>query len=79
MGWPEIYTVHETSGTSGNPKSFFLTWGDWNRYADKYARASVSQNFTAKDRVVICASYGMKVGANTITLAALKIGMTISP
>jgi coenzyme F390 synthetase len=79
IGWPEVYTVHETSGTSGNPKSFFLTWEDWNRYADKYARAFVSQNFTAEDRVVICASYGMNVGANTMTLAALKIGMTIIP
>jgi phenylacetate-coenzyme A ligase PaaK-like adenylate-forming protein len=23
--WPDVYTIHETSGTSGNPKSFFLT------------------------------------------------------
>ncbi|HEX7515065.1 MAG TPA: coenzyme F390 synthetase, partial [archaeon] len=44
IGWPEVYTIHETSGTSGNPKSFFLTWEDWNRYAEKYARAFVSQN-----------------------------------
>jgi coenzyme F390 synthetase len=78
-GWPEVFTVHETSGTSGNPKSFFLTWEDWNRYADKYARTFVSQNFGAEDRVVVCASYGMNVGANTMTLAALKIGMTIIP
>ncbi len=31
------------------------------------------------DRVVVCASYGMNVGANTMTLAAQKIGMTIIP
>jgi phenylacetate-coenzyme A ligase PaaK-like adenylate-forming protein len=23
-GWEDIYTVHETSGTSGTPKTFFL-------------------------------------------------------
>lgn len=77
--WKDIFTIHETSGTSGTPKSFFLTWDDWNRYAEKYARAFVSQNFTSGDRVVVCASYGMNVGANTMTLAAQKIGMTIIP
>jgi coenzyme F390 synthetase len=77
--WDEIYTIHETSGTSGMPKAFFLTWEDWNRYAEKYARSFVSQNFGIGDRVVVCASYGMNVGANTMTLAAQRIGMTIIP
>ncbi|MDI9633808.1 MAG: coenzyme F390 synthetase [Methanolinea sp.] len=77
--WEEIFTVHETSGTSGTPKSFFLTWEDWMRYATKYARIFVSQGFGKGDRVVICTSYGMNVGANTMTLAAREIGMTIIP
>jgi coenzyme F390 synthetase len=77
--WDNIFTIHETSGTSGVPKSFFLTWDDWETYAEKYARAFVSQNFGAGDKVVVCASYGMNVGANTMTLAAQKIGMTIIP
>ncbi|MCK9152311.1 coenzyme F390 synthetase, partial [Methanobacterium alcaliphilum] len=77
--WKDIYTIHETSGTSGRPKSFFLTWDDWQRYAEKYARSFVSQGFGQGDRVVVCASYGMNVGANTMTLAAQKIGMTIIP
>ncbi|HML05624.1 MAG TPA: coenzyme F390 synthetase [Methanobacterium sp.] len=75
----EIYTIHETSGTSGTPKAFFLTWDDWNRYAEKYARSFTSQGFGKGDCVVVCASYGMNVGANTMTLAAQKIGMTIIP
>ena len=75
----EIFTIHETSGTSGTPKAFFLTWDDWNRYAEKYARSFTSQGFGQGDRVVVCASYGMNVGANTMTLAAQKIGMTIIP
>ncbi len=79
VSWDEIFTVHETSGTSGTPKSFFLTWEDWKRYAAKYARIFVSQGFGKGDRVVICASYGMNVGANTMTLAARDIGMTIIP
>ncbi len=79
ISWKDVYTIHETSGTSGVPKSFFLTWDDWQRYAEKYARAFVSQNFGAGDRVVICASYGMNVGANTMTLGAHKIGMSIIP
>lgn len=77
--WDDIYTIHETSGTSGVPKSFFLTWDDWNRYAEKYARAFVSQDFGQSDRVIVCASYGMNVGASTMTLAAGKIGMAIIP
>jgi coenzyme F390 synthetase len=77
--WNNVFTIHETSGTSGMPKSFFLTWEDWQRYSEKYARAFVSQNFGSGDRVVVCASYGMNVGANTMTLAAQKIGMTIIP
>ncbi len=74
-----VYTIHETSGTSGLAKTFFLTWEDWERYAEKYARFFVAQGFSASDRVAICASYGMNVGANTMTLAARDLGMTIIP
>jgi len=79
VNWKEVYTLHETSGTSGNPKTFFLTWEDWQRYAEKYARSFTSQGFGPGDRVVVCAAYGMNVGANTMTLAAKEIGMTIIP
>jgi len=79
VDWNQVFTIHETSGTSGYPKAFFLTWSDWERYAEKYARAFVSQGFSKGDRVVVCASYGMNIGANTMTLAANKIGMTIIP
>lgn len=77
--WDEVFTIHETSGTSGTPKSFFLTWDDWLRYAEKYARSFVSQGFSRGDRIIICASYGMNVGANTMTLAARDIRATIVP
>jgi len=79
VAWEKIFTIHETSGTTGTPKSFFLTWDDWLRYAEKYARSFVSQGFGRGDRIVICASYGMNVGANTMTLAARDIGMAIIP
>jgi coenzyme F390 synthetase len=79
IDWNKVFTIHETSGTSGSPKTLFFTWNDWKRYAEKYARAFVSQGFGKGDRVVVCASYGMNVGANTMTLAAKKIGMTIIP
>ncbi len=79
LDWDDIFTVHETSGTSGTPKSFFLTWDDWERFAEKYARSFVSQGFRKDDRVIVCASYGMNVGANTMTLAARNIGMTMIP
>ncbi|MFA6331584.1 MAG: coenzyme F390 synthetase [Methanoregula sp.] len=75
----DIFTIHETSGTSGTPKSFFLTWQEWERMAEKYARIFVSQGFGRGDRMVICASYGMNVGANTMTLAARDLGITIIP
>ena len=78
-GWGDVFTIQETSGTSGTPKSFFLTWDDWKRYAEKYSRSFVSQGFSAQDRVVVCASYGMNVGANTMTLAAHHIGMAVIP
>lgn len=77
--WSEIFSIQETSGTSGTPKGFFLTWEDWKRYAEKYCRSFVSQGFTRRDRIVICASYGMNVGANTMTIAAQRIGMGIIP
>lgn len=77
--WQNIFTLHETSGTSGTPKAFFLTWEDWERYAEKYARSFISQGFIPGDRVVICASYGMNIGANTMTLSAREIGMMIIP
>ncbi|MFP4655836.1 MAG: coenzyme F390 synthetase [Methanohalobium sp.] len=79
VDWKDVFTVHETSGTSGIPKSFFLTWEDWERYAEKYTRSFTSQGFGPDDRVVVCASYGMNVGANTMTLAARDIGMSIIP
>jgi coenzyme F390 synthetase len=33
----------------------------------------------SRDRVVVCATYGMNVGANTMTIAAERIGMGIIP
>ena len=77
--WSNVFSIQETSGTSGTPKGFFLTWDDWKRYAEKYARSFVSQGFSNKDRIVVCASYGMNVGANTMTIAARNIGMCIIP
>jgi coenzyme F390 synthetase len=79
VDWSSVFTLHETTGTSGMPKSFFLTWEDWERYAEKYSRIFVSQGFGPGDRVIVCASYGMNVGANMMTLAAREIGMTIIP
>ena len=77
--WSNIFSIQETSGTGGTPKGFFLTWEDWKRYAEKYCRSFVSQGFTSRDRIVVCASYGMNVGANTMTIAAQRIGMGIIP
>lgn len=77
--WPDVYTIHETSGTSGIPKSFFLTWDDWNRYAEKYARIFKSQDLSKGDKMTVCASYGMNIGANTMTLAAQKTSVTVIP
>lgn len=77
--WSNVFSIQETSGTSGTPKGFFLTWDDWKRYAEKYARSFVSQGFSSTDRIVVCASYGMNVGANTMTIAAQRIGMGIIP
>ncbi|HDR72985.1 MAG TPA: coenzyme F390 synthetase [Methanoculleus sp.] len=79
VDWNSIFSIHETSGTSGIPKAFFLTWGDWLRYAEKYARIFTSQGFGPDDRVVVCASYGMNVGANTMTLAARDVGFCVIP
>jgi coenzyme F390 synthetase len=78
-GWGDIFSIQETSGTSGTPKGFFLTWDDWKRYSEKYCRSFVSQGFSKNDRIVVCASYGMNVGANTMTVAAQRIGMGIIP
>jgi coenzyme F390 synthetase len=77
--WSNVFSIQETSGTSGMPKGFFLSWDDWKRYAEKYARSFVSQGFSNRDRIVVCASYGMNVGANTMTIAAQHIGMCIIP
>jgi coenzyme F390 synthetase len=75
----DIFTIHETSGTTGVPKAFFLTWEDWTRYAEKYARAFAAQGLGHGDRVVVCTSYGMNVGGNTMTVAAHRLKMTIIP
>src|SRR5271157_5485362 len=32
--WSNIFSIQGTSGTRGVPKSFFLTWDDWKRYAE---------------------------------------------
>jgi coenzyme F390 synthetase len=78
-GWSDVFSIQETSGTSGTPKGFFLTWDDWKRLSEKYARSFVAQGFKKPDRIVVCASYGMNVGANTMTIAAQRIGMGIIP
>lgn len=79
VGWEDVFTIHETSGTSGTPKAFFLTWDDWLRFAEKYSRSFTSQGFGTGDRMIMCASYGMNVGANTMTLSARDVGMAVIP
>lgn len=79
VGEKDVFTIHETSGTSGIPKSFFLTWEAWERYAEKYARAFTMEGLVPGDRLVVCASYGMNVGANTMTLAAHLMGLSVIP
>lgn len=32
--WGDIHSIRETSGTSGTPRSFSLTWEDWQRYTE---------------------------------------------
>ena len=59
------------------PKRFFHTWDDWKRYAEKYARIFVSQGFSNLDRIVVNASYGINLGANTMTIVAQRIEMCI--
>jgi hypothetical protein len=71
--WEAVFTVNETRDER-DPEEFLLTWEDWERYAEKYARIFVSQGFEPGDRVVVCTSYGMNVGANTMTLAAVTSG-----
>jgi len=75
----EIYTIHKTSGTTGNPKAFFFTWQDWLRYSEKYARIFRSYGISRRNRIIVCASYGMNVGAHMMTLAARRTGTTIIP
>ena len=77
--WSDVFSIRETSGTNGVPKSFFLTWDDWKRYAEKYTRSYVSQVLSSRDKIVVCASYGVNVGANTLTIAARRIAMGIIP
>ncbi|MGL6298439.1 MAG: coenzyme F390 synthetase [Methanobacteriaceae archaeon] len=74
-----ITTIHETSGTTGIPKSFFLTNDDWNRYIEKYSRCFKAQGFNSGDIFVVCASYGMNIGADSMTLAANGLNITTIP
>ncbi|MBZ9570363.1 coenzyme F390 synthetase [Methanobrevibacter sp. TMH8] len=75
----DIITIHETSGTSGNPKSFFLTKDDWGKYIQKYARTYKSQGFKKGDSLIVCAAYGMNIGADSMSLAAKKLNITTIP
>ncbi|MGL4669905.1 MAG: coenzyme F390 synthetase [Methanobacteriaceae archaeon] len=74
-----ITTIHETSGTTGIPKSFFLTKDDWARYIEKYSRAFKAQGLGAGDIFVVCASYGMNIGADSMALAANGLNITTIP
>lgn len=74
-----IVSIHETSGTTGTPKSFFLTNNDWDKYIEKYGRAFKSQGFKSNDYLIMCASYGMNIGAESMSLAAKKLNITTIP
>lgn len=75
----DIVTIHETSGTTGTPKSFFLTENDWEKYIEKYARTFKSQGFKSNDYLIVCTSYGMNIGAESMSLAAKKLKITTIP
>ncbi|WP_231624082.1 hypothetical protein [Methanobrevibacter arboriphilus] len=60
-------------------QNHFLTENDWEKYIEKYARTFKSQGFKSNDYLIVCTSYGMNIGAESMSLAAKKLKITTIP
>ena len=76
----DIFTIHETSGTSGVPKSFFPDIRGMAQVCRKIMPGFLfHRGLTRETGWWSVLRTGMNVGANTMTLAAHRIGFTMIP
>lgn len=73
----ELATYHESSGTTGEPTSSYLTDADWDDIASRFARSAV--NLTANDAVLVKTPYAMVTTAHQMHAAARLRGALVVP
>ena len=75
----QVATVHQTSGTSGNPLTVAFTRSDIDAVGEAYARKLTHHHVTSKDVIQVTGAYGLWQGAWSVHWGSDKIGACVIP
>lgn len=75
----EIFHIHGTSGTTGNPTAFAIGRGDWNAVANAHARIMWGMGIRPGDIVCIAAIFSLYMGSWGALAGAERLGAKALP
>jgi len=75
----EIFHIHGTSGTTGQPTAFAIGRGDWDAIANTHARVMWAMGVRAHDTVFVAAIFSLYLGSWGALIGAERLGATVFP
>ncbi len=75
----EVFHIHGTSGTTGNPTAFAIGKEDWNAIANAHARVLWGMGLRPGDTVFIAAVFGLYMGSWGALVGSERLGAISFP
>ncbi len=75
----QVYRIHGTSGTTGRPTVFGISWGDWERIGEAHARILWAAGVRPGDTVMVAAVFSLYVGSWGALVGAERLGAACFP
>ena len=79
IGEDEVFHIHGTSGTTGNPTAFGIGRGDWNAIANAHARIMWAMGLRPGDTIFIAAVFSLYLGSWGALIGAERLGARAFP
>ena len=75
----DIFHIHGTSGTTGNPTAFAIGRDDWDTIANAQARVMWGMGLRATDIIFVAAVFSLYMGSWGALIGAERLGATCFP
>lgn len=75
----EVFHIHGTSGTTGNPTVFAIGKGDWDAIANAHARVMWGMGLRPGDTIFVAALFSLYMGSWGVLIGSERLGATSFP